>query len=195
MATPKKKASQRVLLLDGYNVIRTGYLYSHLAGGQVADYTQDAYNTAREMLLSDVAIFAGKEYAATAVFDGKENPDSGGVLQKFGTVEYLFSPAGVSADTIIESRANKAARGGLEVLVVSSDASVQWTVFGRLVRRMSATNFCDEVQELQKNLQQAQKTGAGYKNTSAHKLTLAERINPEVCARLKHFVRGGHAHL
>lgn len=179
--TPKK-----ILLVDGYNVIRAGHLYEHLTQ-RAPDHSQDAFNAAREALLGDVASFAGREYQATVVFDGAGNPGSEGKPVSFGTIEYLFSPHGVSADTIIENLAHRAADAGKEVTVVTSDATLQWTVFGRSVVRMSAAGFCDEVDTLRKNLESrasVQPEGTTIKNT------LGERIDPRVARALERYVRG-----
>jgi predicted RNA-binding protein with PIN domain len=174
------------MLVDGYNVIRSGFLYQHLASHS-PDHSQDAFNAAREALLGDVAGFAGRDMRATVVFDGAGNPGSEGERQHFGPVEYLFSPFGVSADTVIEQRANAAAKEGLAVLVVTSDATLQWTVFGKRVTRMSAAGFCEEIEALRQSLNELSAPGA---NTPAIKNTLAERIDPKVSAKLERFARG-----
>ncbi|MDR2035204.1 MAG: NYN domain-containing protein [Coriobacteriales bacterium] len=178
------RKGKKVLLVDGYNVIRAGRLGGQLAQ-QSPDYAQDTYNAAREALLSNVSSFAGSEYQATVVFDGAENQGSRGEMQSFGSIAYLFSPYGVSADTVIERLANKAAQEGKEVLVVSSDATIQSTVFGRTVTRMSASGFCREIESLQQDFDDFSLPGRVY----AQKNTLAERIDPEVSEKLRRLVR------
>jgi len=176
----------KVLLVDGYNVIRAGGHYEHFLELS-PDHSQDTFNAAREALLLDVVSFAGREFATTVVFDGAGNPGSNGEKQIFGTIEYLFSPYGITADTIIERLANKAARDGLEVLVISSDATIQTTVFGRKVTRMSAAGFYNEIESLRSSLDELARQGS---NTPAQKNTLAERIDPEVSEKLRRLVRG-----
>lgn len=186
---PNNKANSKIskiMLVDGYNVIRSGFLYQHLAE-QTPDHSQDAFNAAREALLSDVAGFAGRDCKATVVFDGAGNPGSTGERQVFGPLEYLFSPRGVTADTVIEGLANKAAKEGLEVLVVSSDANLQWTIFGHKSVRMSAAGFCEEIQALRHSLDTSDLSDTG---ASTIKNTLGERIDPEVSAKLKRFAKG-----
>ncbi len=186
MARPKGQQPSKVMLVDGYNVIRTGFLYKHMAE-QTPDHSQDVFNRAREALLSDVASFAGREFKATVVFDGAGNPGSEGKKQSFGTIEYLFSPHGVSADSVIEKLAHKAANEGLEVLVVTSDATLQWTVFGGKVVRMSSAGFCEEIEALRQSLEDST---APSLQAPAIKNTLAERIDPKVAARLERILRG-----
>ncbi|MCL2808119.1 MAG: NYN domain-containing protein [Coriobacteriia bacterium] len=181
-----KQKPSKVLLVDGYNVIRAGGNYECFAR-QAPDHTQDTFNAAREALLSDVANFAGREYKATVIFDGAGNPGSRGEEQVFGSVKYLFSPAGTSADTIIEKLANNAANKGLEVLVVSSDATIQSTVFSHRVTRMSASGFCNEIESLRGCLDEL---AAPTNIAVARKNTLAERLDPKVAEKLKRMVRG-----
>ncbi|MDR3315783.1 MAG: NYN domain-containing protein [Coriobacteriales bacterium] len=135
---------KRALIVDGYNVLRSGAYYAHLLEG-APDHTHDPFNLARQTLVSDVATFAGSDYEATLVFDGAGNPSSTGASRGVAGVEVIFSPAGVSADTVIEARAREAAEQGREVLVITSDAATQWTVLGRRVTRMSAAGFCEEM--------------------------------------------------
>jgi len=174
------------MLVDGYNVIRAGHLYEHLTG-QSPDHAHDAFNAAREALLSDVVNLAGREFKATVVFDGAGNPGSVGERQSFGPIEYLFSPHGVSADSVIEELANKAAHEGHEVVVVTSDATLQWTVLGHRVVRMSAANFSDEVRDLRESLEPD--TLPSTLDTS-RKFTLGQRLDPEVLRQLERFVQG-----
>lgn len=177
------------MLVDGYNVIRAGHRYEHLSQ-RTPDHSQDAFNAAREALLSDVANFAGREYAATVVFDGAGNPGSEGMRQSFGAIEYLFSPHGVTADTVIEELATKAAKEGKEVLVVSSDANLQWTVFGRRSVRMSAAGFSEEIEALHKSLEELSAAGASSPSAAKVKTTLGERIDPQTAAKLERLIKG-----
>ena len=66
------KDRKRILIVDGFNVLRSGSRYKHIAA-PTADYEDDILNRSREMLIKDVAYFAGKEYQATIVFDGGGN--------------------------------------------------------------------------------------------------------------------------
>ena len=59
----------------------------------------------------------------------------------------MFSPAGQSADKVIEKLAHDARERMVETLVVTSDATIQDTVFGGGVDRMSANGFSYEVGE------------------------------------------------
>ena len=139
-ATSHSKRPRRLLIVDGYNVLRSGARYQNIMAPS-PDYMDDYYNRAREMLINDVASFAGSEYRATVVFDAADNEFSTGAQETIGGVRVVFSPAGRSADEIIEKLAHDARSHDIEVLVVSSDASIQETVFAGRVTRMSANDF------------------------------------------------------
>lgn len=167
---------KRVLIVDGYNVLRSGYRYRNITS---PDYTHDAYNRARELLINDVVLFAGKEYAATIVFDGYGNQFSTGEPTKVGGVKIIFSPEGNSADKVIEKLAHEAREKGCEVLVVTSDASIQDAVFGGLVDRMSAAGFCHEMELYHQDVHQEENPKVSSKNT------VEGRIDKSTLAKLK----------
>jgi predicted RNA-binding protein with PIN domain len=172
----------KVLLVDGYNVLRSSELYSHLTR-ETPDHTHDAFNLARQTLLTDVATFAGRAYEATVVFDGGGNPLSTGEPRVVAGIRVIFSPAGVSADSVIEERAHAAVGRGREVLVVTSDAATQWTVLRGKVTRMSAAGFADEMRSVQQELAEAAAQ-------QVNKRTLAQRLDPRIRETLERLARG-----
>ena len=172
MARQRKK----LLLVDGYNVLRSGSRY-RVAPEE--DYTDDTFNAAREMLVNDVASYAGREWRAVIVFDGARNEFSTGEAACVGGVRIVFSPAGQSADKVIEKLAHDARERQVETLVVTSDATIQDTVFGGGVDRMSADGFSREMASYDEEarLDETPKV--------AEKRTVASRIDPETLATLK----------
>ena len=171
------KQRRKMLLVDGYNVIRSGARYRDAFVHP--DYTDDAFNTARERLINDVVNFAGREYRAVIVFDGGDNAYSTGEVQTVGGVRIMFSPAGQSADKVIEKLAHDARVRNVETLVVTSDATIQDTVFGGGIDRMSADGFSHEVGEYYDEARRDESPKV------AHKRTLADRISPDALAKLK----------
>ena len=126
----------KVLLVDGYNVVRCTPPYRELAAEDLA--------SAREALVSDVAAYAQSEWDATVVFDGGGNPESTGIPHRVAGITVVFSRYGHTADSVIESLARAARERGAHVEVVTSDAQTQWTVLGgRVVRRSSAEFSAD----------------------------------------------------
>ena len=171
MAYTRKKA----LIVDGYNVIRSGRRYQ---GIDDPDYTDDELNRAREALINDVVSYAGKDYEATIVFDGGGNEFSTGEPTKVGGVTIIFSPSGSSADKVIEKLAHQARERGVEVLVVTSDAAVQDTVFGGGVGRMSSNDFSFEMEVYEHEAVMDEGPKIARKNT------VAGRLDAETLAQL-----------
>ena len=129
----------RILIVDGYNVIRQTPPYSHLAKIDL--------DSSRVALVSDVAAFAQGEFSATVVFDGHNNPRSNGLAHQVAGVTVVFSRFGVDADSVIESLARAARERGDATVVVTSDAQMQWAVMGGGVGRMSSAEFSGELRE------------------------------------------------
>ena len=172
------KDRKRLLIVDGFNVLRSGSRYKNISL-DLPDYDHDWFNRAREMLLNDVVHYAGNEYRATVVFDGGGNVESTGEEQKVGGVSVVFSPAGSSVDRIIEKLAYEGRENGFEVLVVTSDASIQDTVFGLGVDRMSAEGFSIEVDRYYHDAVLDEQPRIAIKRT------VADRIDSETLAKLK----------
>ena len=172
------KDRKRILIVDGFNVLRSGSRYKRIVA-PTPDWDHDAFNRARETLVNDVVNYAGREWRATVVFDGGGNVESTGEVQKVGGVSVVFSPAGSSADRVIEKLAHEGRENGFEVMVVTSDAVIQDTVFGLGVDRMSAEGFSMEVERYYHDavLDETPKV--------AEKRTVAGRIDADTLEKLK----------
>lgn len=172
-----------VLVVDGYNVIRNNPRYAHLG----ADYeASSAWNKAREAVINDAALMSKGTYDhCTVVFDGAGNSKSKGKPMRVCGIDVVFSPAGVTADTVIERLAHDAREAGKEVVVVSSDFTIQSTVFGGGVTRMSSSGFSSASEVLEEEWHEE-----GYKAGSVMKNTIGGRIDPKIAERLNAFVRG-----
>lgn len=172
------KSRNKLLIVDGYNVLRSGSRYRHMRA--MADYTDEVYNKCREALINDVIAHMGRDYCeAYLVFDGRDNEFSTGVPERIGGVQVVFSPAGLSADTVIEKLAFDARSRGVEVMVVTSDATIQDTVFGLGVDRMSADGFSREAELLDQEARLDENPKATVKNT------VGERIDASTLAQLE----------
>ena len=172
----------QVLIVDGYNVIRNNARYSRLG----PDYEGGpAWNAAREALINDAALVAAGAYEhCTVVFDGAGNPNSTGRPERVAGIDVIFSPSGVSADSVIERLSHEARERGREVTVVSSDLTIQSTVFGGGVTRMSSSGFTS----LSEGFEDEWHEGG---EKAKMKSTISNRIDPGVAERLEAFVRGG----
>ena len=172
------KHRNKLLIVDGYNVLRSGSRYKALRDNP--DYTDDAFNRAREALIDDVITYMGRDYAdGVIVFDGGGNEFSEGVEERVGAVRIVFSPAGSSADKLIEKLAYDGRERGVEVIVVTSDATIQDTVFGGGVDRMSANGFSLEVETMRDELRLDDTPKVSEKRT------VAERIPADTLAKLR----------
>ena len=171
------KHREKLLIVDGYNVLRSGSRYRKMR--ENPDWTDDVLNKSREVLLHDVISFAGRDYSAVIVYDGGGNDFSDGKADTVGGVRIMFSPVGSTADRVIEKLAHDAREKGIEVLVVTSDATVQDTVFGGGVDRMSSNGFSQEVEMAESNA----RIERAPRLTS--KSTIASRVSPETLEKLR----------
>ena len=172
------KQRKRLLIVDGYNVLRSGSRYRWQPRAD-EDYTDDFFNAARDRLINDVVNYAGRDMGAIIVFDAADNELSEGSRTKIGGVQVIFSPAGQSADKVIEKLAHDARERQVETLVVTSDATIQDTVFGGGIDRMSANGFSREVGMYYEDVHLDETPKVALKRT------LGDRIKPDVLEKLK----------
>lgn len=172
MAASKRR---RLLIVDGYNAIRSGSRYKNIT---LPDYTDDYFNVARERLLNDVINYAGRGVEAVIVYDAAYRTGAPSEMKTVGGVRIVFSSPGQTADHVIEKLAHDARERNVETIVVTSDATIQDTVFGEGVDRMSAEGFCAELARMDDF--QAENTAARTKPKS----TVAARIPEETLAAL-----------
>ena len=173
---------KRFLIVDGYNVLRSGSRYRDI---ELPDYTDDYFNYARELLLKDVSDYVGRRMHAVIVYDAGGKVGMPSKTETYGMVKVMFTSRGQSADNLIERLAYDSRERGFETLVVTSDATIQDTVFGGGVDRMSAEGFCQEVESEEIAREESNKPEISHKNT------VAERIPAETLAKLKALRDGG----
>lgn len=166
----------KVLVVDGYNVIRATAPYREIAAEDLA--------SAREALVSDVAAYSHGEWQTTIVFDGGGNPHSDGVPHHVLGMTVVFSKSGTTADSVVESLARNSREQGHQVEVVTSDAATQWTVFGGTVARRSSAEFSSELRAGEADWREANPSGRAASR-------LEERIDPQIRAVLERWARGG----
>jgi len=164
----------RLLLVDGYNILRAGALYG--------DLVRRDLQAARARLVDDLAAVTQGEYETIIVFDGAGNPHSDGASHHVAGVTVVFSPFGVEADTIIERRAQQAREHGVPVVVATSDATTQWTVLGDGVTRMSALELTSQLREDTQEM-------SGHAASGDLKGTISERIDSDVRRKLDEWAR------
>lgn len=165
----------RHVVVDGYNVLHTDPRYQRLAERDL--------DAARARLVEDVAAWSQGEARTLVVFDGAGNPASDGRPHHVAGIGVIFSPAGVDADTVIESLAHRFREEGHEVVVATSDAETQNAVMGAGAVRMSSA-------ELGRELAEARLEARGRTASGSSRGRVEERIDPLVRDVLFRWARG-----
>ena len=168
-----------LLVVDGYNVIHCTPRYEKLVYDHSDDpYSNDVYDMARTALIADVAAFAQGKYEAVIVFDGAGNvSDSRPNLPKAGC-KIVFSPTGVSADTVVQQLCTEARSEGRACSVVTSDSTIQAVVMGKGVNRISSRMLVDEIKQIDRDVAEAEEA-------PQIKMTLGSRLSADSLAKLK----------
>jgi len=164
-------AAMHHIIIDGYNVIRQTAPYHALAERGDLDQARDA-------LIGDVAALATKGRRVTVAFDGTNNPLSTGQPESLLGITVIFSPHGRTADSIVEKLSHEAREKGDTVEVITSDATIQWTVMSGKVMRKSSREFGEEMRE---DFHQWQNDNRQH---SLHS-SLDDRLSPETVAALE----------
>ena len=175
-----RSGKKELLVVDGYNVIHATPKYEKLVYARSDDpYSSDVFEAARTALISDVASFAGRQYEAIVVFDaaGNVSPDRPNIPQ--GGVKVMFSPTGVTADTVVQNLCTEARDEGRACSVVTSDAMIQATVMGRGVTRISSRMLVEEIDAMNHDFERTRDELVDIK------LTLGSRLSKESLEKLK----------
>ncbi len=130
------------------------------------------------MLVGDVAAFAQGRYDPVIVFDaaGNVNPEHP-ELRRAG-VRMIFSPTGVTADSVIEKLVTDCRREMREVTVVTSDNAIRATVGGIPVTRISSSMLAHEIDTLDAERE------VDVADRSHGRLPLEDRLDPKTLAAL-----------
>lgn len=162
------------VVIDGYNLLHAHPAY---AVGE-----RDDLDSARARLVADVAGFAEGGPHTILVFDGGGNPHSDGAPHHIGALTVIFSPAGTSADTAIESLAQRFRERGEALLVVTSDGATRETVRGGTVSVLSSQQFAADLLAETKASREAARSG--------RRVPVARRIAPDVAEALAKWAKG-----
>lgn len=164
----------RLVVIDGYNVIGAMQRFGLLS--------EEDLDSVRARLVADVAAFVGPGDRAVVVFDGGQNPASDGASHTVAGVTVVFSAYGRDADTVIEEIVAKERTGGVRILLVSSDQTLQWTTMGANVTRMSSAEFARELAEEGVERDEYARDGSG--------VALDRHLDPDTRAKLARWARG-----
>ena len=184
-------ARRALLVVDGYNVIYgttryQGLIDEHAGAGALADvahlsrdpYGHDPFGRAREALMADVAAYAQGTYESVIVYDAAGNLADDRPDFSAAGVRVVFSKTGESADTVIERLVTKARRENRDVLLVTSDNTIRFTVGGVPVTSISSQLLATDIGTVVKDAEVARE------ERSHARMTLEDRLSPEAREKL-----------
>ena len=180
-----------LLVVDGYNVIYgtsryQGLVDEHAGAGALADvaflsrdpYGHDPFERAREALITDVAAYAQGRYDPIIVFDAAENlSDERPDFSRAG-VRVVFSRTGESADAVIERLATRARHKQRDVLLVTSDNTIRFTVGGVPITTVSSQLLAADIEVVSHDVETARE------ERTHSRMTLEDRLSPEAREKL-----------
>ena len=174
---------QRIVVIDGYNVLRNSERYAHFVGAapNFEDWTSEVWNAAREALLNDVLKTLDKNSQAIIVYDAAKRQGASVELpsQKMKNVQVIFTDPGESADARIQKLVYASRQKGLEVQVVTSDLGIQDATMNKGVVRTSSREFVNNVAE---NVNAETGTSA----SKPMRTKIEDAVDPETAAKLRH---------
>ena len=165
----------KILIVDGYNVLRTQERYSRFSQ---PDWIDNPYNHARDSLINDILTFMDSATYGVLVFDGARNDFSEGLPKNLGSLDIIFSKFGVDADQVVIDTASKHRNDGVSITVVTSDETVQNSVMGKGVVRMSARDFVREIEQCDSEVSEISEVH------SSVRATVKSSIDSETLAKL-----------
>ena len=175
-----------LLVVDGYNVVHGTPRYAalideHAGAGALADvahlsrdpYGHDPFDRVRQVLVADVAAYAQRSFEPVIVFDASGNLSEDRPDFSRAGVRVVFSRTGEDADTVIERLVTKARREDRDVLLVTSDNTIRFTVGGVPVTTVSSQLLAHDIDAVRADV------ATSYEERSHTHLTLADRLSPE----------------
>lgn len=185
---------QRIVVIDGYNVLRNSERYAHFVGAapNFEDWTSEVWNAAREALLNDVLKTLDKNSQAIIVYDAaKRQADSVELpSQKMKNVQVIFTDPGESADARIQKLVYASRQKGLEVQVVTSDLGIQDATMNKGVVRTSSREFVaavsDQESEAKANAKSVGAPASALDFKRPMRTKIEDAVDAETAAKLRH---------
>lgn len=186
-----RSGARPLLVVDGYNVIYgttryAGMIDEHAGAGALADvaslsrdpYGHDPFERAREALITDVAAYAQGSYEPVIVFDAAGNlSDERPDFSRAG-VRVVFSRTGEDADAVIERLATRARHNNRDVLLVTSDNTIRFTVGGVPITTISSQLLAHDIEQVSADVEVARE------ERTHSRMTLGDRLSPEAREKL-----------
>lgn len=139
-------AKDQYLLVDGYNII--------FAWENLKETAKHSLESARIELLDILTNYQSqKSEKIIVVFDAYRVAGNPGSISKYHQIDVVYTKEAETADQYIERFVEKI-RPDYEVTVATSDVLEQVIIMGKGAKRLSAEYFKEEVDRVQKNIQE-----------------------------------------
>ena len=154
----EKKAKEKYLLVDGYNII--------FSWDELRDLSEVNITSARNALMDILSNYQGyKKDTVILVFDAYKVEGNPGQVFKYHNIYVVYTKEAETADQYIEKTVHRMNRK-YEVTVATSDALEQVIILGQGGQRLSAQGLKEEVEqtcrEIRKILEERQETDKNY---------------------------------
>ncbi|MDD3243267.1 MAG: NYN domain-containing protein [Eubacteriales bacterium] len=167
---------QRILLIDGYNIIHAWPELSALMH-------RVNLAAARDALIDRVHDYAASsDLWAVVVFDGHHGARQKASAEHLKGMDIVYTGAGETADHYIERAADELDGKDCELFVATADNLEQKTILSRGGARITPKELMEDIRQAQ----QARRVTWGDKGTR-----LADRIAPDVLAALEIMRKSG----
>ena len=132
------------LLVDGYNII---FAWDDLAG-----MAKDSLASARQKLMDILCNYQGfKQCVLILVFDAYRVPGSPGTIEQYHNIHVVYTREAETADMYIERVTHEIGRER-RVRVATSDGMEQIIILGHGAYRLSARQFREEVDQVEREI-------------------------------------------
>jgi len=139
-------AKDQYLLVDGYNII--------FAWENLKETAKHSLESARIQLLDILTNYQSqKSEKVIVVFDAYRVAGNPGSISKYHQIDVVYTKEAETADQYIERFVEKI-RPDYEVTVATADVLEQVIIMGKGAKRLSAEYFKEEVDRVQKNIQE-----------------------------------------
>lgn len=143
----KRTTEKEYLLVDGYNII--------FAWEDLKELSQTNMEGARNQLMDLLCNYQGfRKCTVILVFDAYKVEGGQGEVMKYHNIHVVYTKEAETADQYIEKTAHEIGKK-YEVTVATSDALEQVIVMGQGARRLSAQGLREELEFVQKQIQEA----------------------------------------
>ncbi len=144
--TNYKTYEQDYLLVDGYNII--------FAWDDLKNLAQKNLDAARHNLINTLCNYQGfKKCEVILVFDAYKVKGNTGSIEKYHNITIVYTKEAETADMYIEKTTKNLAKN-YRVRVATSDNLEQIIILGHGAMRLSARNFKQEVDEIEKAIRE-----------------------------------------